>query len=105
LHKVVRARDAKMLSTLLQKEGINVNLQDQMGKTILIAALDEGYNDIVEILLNEAPNRDTAVKSSLCLDLNLFDKKGKTALIHAIQSQNEQALRCLFSYEASTMSI
>ncbi|XP_072367860.1 2-5A-dependent ribonuclease-like [Scyliorhinus torazame] len=60
------------------------------GKTALIDAVVKGHEDIVAILLGE-----------MCADVNALDNLGKTALLHALENDNQAIVEILLEFEAN----
>lgn len=63
--------------------GINPNAQNSEGRTVLIAAAARGDLEIVNVLLSRR------------VDLNVKDKRGYTALSHAIEAMYEDVVGAL----------
>ena len=80
-----QARDVMALNAFLDA-GINPNAQDADGRTVLIDAAAHGDLDVVHTLLL----RD--------VDLNVKDRRGYTALSHAIEGMYEDVVSALLSH-------
>jgi ankyrin repeat protein len=70
LFEAVKANNMSEIKQLL-KDGVNVNLKDEIGQPALIHACTKGYKDIAEFLLSKGA------------DINAKDDVGGTALMYA----------------------
>ena len=56
LHIVAKRGDIRYLNTLLQQDGVDVNIRDGMGNTPLIYAVMNGHDELVPLLLKAKAN-------------------------------------------------
>ncbi len=82
---------------LLERQDIDVTLADNKNQTLLMAALNKGYKEIAKKILKLVPAEKKKeyvnVKNSNC---------NATALIYAVQSNNEEMVRLLLEAGADT---
>ena len=75
----------EVMAALLAVEGVDLNMwKDSDGKTALIIAAEEGYMNVVKLLLDVDG-----------VDPNIADEDGKTALIHAAHEGHAQVVTLL----------
>lgn len=79
-----QARDAMALNAFFDA-GINPNAQNSDGRTVLIAAAARGDLETVNLLLSRG------------VDLNVKDKRGYSAMSHAIEAMYENVVDVLLS--------
>ena len=79
-----QARDMMAVNAFLDA-GMNPNVQDSDGRTVLISAAARGDLDTVNALLNRGA------------DPNVRDKQGYTALSHAVQAMYEKVVDALLN--------
>jgi uncharacterized protein len=79
-----QARDLMALKMFVEA-GINRNAQDADGRTVLISAAARGDLEVVNALFTHK------------VDLNVKDKRGYTALSHAIDAMYEEVVAALLS--------
>jgi ankyrin repeat protein len=75
--------DSKKEAFFLVAKAANINAQDEKGKTALMVAANEGFENITQEILK------------LNADPNLKDKENKTALDYAIEKGNTQLIKLL----------
>ncbi len=75
---------------MLLKNGVEINAQNEEGRTALMYAVSEGSKELTEILIKNGAN------------VNLKDINGDTALIIAIGNENEEISELLIKSGANT---
>ncbi|KAI9594998.1 ankyrin repeat-containing domain protein [Syncephalis fuscata] len=85
---------AHILSILLRK-GAQANVKDQMGKSALLLAIEQGHVSVVHELLKLA---------ATLIDVNIKDNDGNTALQIAIQGKHIQIVRALLEQDQLNIS-
>ena len=78
-----RLGQIEKVERFLKSNKIDINSQDEYGKTALICATDMGYKDILELLIKGGAN------------LNIQDEYGKTALIYSAQTGYKDVVELL----------
>ncbi|CAL1528394.1 unnamed protein product [Lymnaea stagnalis] len=73
------------VSTLIIKNGADVNAEDLQGRTPLVIAAQKGFKNAAEILLKNGA------------DINKKDKKKRTALMYAIQNNHVDIVELLIA--------
>jgi ankyrin repeat protein len=91
--KAISLGEEEIVEMLCQRLGIKLNLKDKLGKSILIYASEKNQFRIVRSIV------EGAVKFEQDLDINAFDKRGRTALIYSVMNKNEEILDLLLSYK------
>jgi uncharacterized protein len=76
LHIIARMHNKDYLPVFLGQEDINVNLQNRLGDTPLMVAVDSGWIEGVQLLLGARAN------------VNLANQAGETPLIRAVLLRN-----------------
>jgi ankyrin repeat protein len=79
---------------ILQKKGIDVNIQDKFGQTALHWAIIRNNKEIVKLLLGKEN-----------IDVNIQNKNGKTALYWAIKNNNTEIVKLLLEKEDIDVNI
>ncbi len=75
----------------LIQEGVNLNIKDDNGETLLMIATDRNNSDIVDLLLNANNGADTEIK----------DKNGETVLVRAIRNGYVDIVDLLINHKAN----
>jgi len=70
----ISAKEIELVKLLLKQPNIDVNVKGTKGDTALIIAIEEGYTDIVKLLLDRP------------IDVNIQNEEGYTALIIAVNT-------------------
>lgn len=81
---------AMEIVNMLLKNGVEINAQNEEGRTALMYAVSEGSKELTEILIKNGAN------------VNLKDINGDTALIIAIGNENEEISELLIKSGANT---
>ena len=80
-----------MVNALLTKPGIQLGvIKDNLGKTELIHAVERNSVEATRMII------EAAKSSNQDVDMNNYDKRGRTAIIHASFNQNAEILKILF---------
>lgn len=88
LHIVVRRNDARYVRFLLARDA-DPNLKDRRGDTPLLAAIDRGFGDLVEILVKGSGAGGAKANPNLAGD------GGQTPLIKAVLRRDDGMIRTL----------
>jgi len=81
--------DVLALALCLEEGGVNPNRKDEDGKTALIWAARYNHIEIAEVLLDQTET-----------DVNSMDLGGMSALMYAVQNNNEAFVRLLLAADA-----
>eukprot|EP00347_Sterkiella_histriomuscorum_P022101 403331675 len=95
LMKAISRNNTELVAALVNKSGIQIGvLKDNMGKTELIHAVERNSFESTKLII------ETAKKTKQDVDMNNYDKRGRTAIIHASINQSVDILRLLlFDYK------
>eukprot|EP01095_Lingulamoeba_sp_RSL-Kostka_P008885 TRINITY_DN3023_c0_g1_i1.p1 TRINITY_DN3023_c0_g1~~TRINITY_DN3023_c0_g1_i1.p1 ORF type:complete len:183 (+),score=54.36 TRINITY_DN3023_c0_g1_i1:66-614(+) len=82
-----RKHQTAYIRAVLEKEGVDVNVQDDKNHTALILACFQGFSDIVQLLLRDDN-----------LDFNLQNNYGSTAFMCACERNFENVVNLLLEH-------
>lgn len=88
LQNAVESGDIDTVERIIEAGGVDVNMQDAGGLTLLMRACRKGHSRVVQYLCHKGA------------DINLQDKQGYSALTHAAANKRVDTIRELVSRHA-----
>ncbi|MBO7454734.1 MAG: ankyrin repeat domain-containing protein [Alphaproteobacteria bacterium] len=103
LIRAVESNDIQRIKSLL-KQKVNIDDQDNNGKTALIHAVEKGNIEIIRELINYGKLQSALKVTTQGLsyaDLNKQDNNGWTALMYAVENGNKEIVKILKNVTAN----
>ncbi|KAK3083843.1 hypothetical protein FSP39_003973 [Pinctada imbricata] len=120
LHKAAYENDEALLRACIADGQIDINMENDCGKTALYIAVEKKHKDIVHILLEHNAKVETESKSALFVaydvdiiklldkkgtNLNWTDEFGNTPFLKSVQMANLEAMKYYLSKGADIMNV